>query len=151
MWTLGIAGVKCKDSGFTTRIYAIESDASAVALFDTAQIVLRSGNSFNGYSGSPNPFVDVSLIATVSSPSGRSFVVDGFFDGNGLGGSIGDVFKIRIFADEWGTWTWRTRSNIDSLNGKIGNFTCSGKLEGVFAQGPVVINPEWPRTFKYRE
>jgi hypothetical protein len=129
----------------------VGGNSSTVPLFDTAEIVLRSGISFNGNSGSPNPFLDINLTATLHSPSGRSFVVDGFFDGDGNGGSIGDVFKIRVFADELGTWTWSTRSNIDSLNGRMGSFTCSGILRGVFAQGPIVVNPKRPRTFKYRE
>lgn len=149
---LGITGVGCNGNGTTTEMIGTrESDGSTVALFDTAEIVLRAGTTFNGNSGSPNPFVDVKLTATFNSPSGRSYSVDGFFDGNGNGGPTGDVFKIRIFADELGAWTWSTWSSIASLKDKSGNFICSGTLEGVFAQGPVVANPKRPRTFMYRE
>ncbi|MFP5287473.1 MAG: DUF5060 domain-containing protein, partial [Thermoanaerobaculia bacterium] len=79
--------------------------------FDTAEIVLRSTSSFNANSGIPNPFTSVDLSARVTAPSGRAFTVNGFFDGDGASGTIGNVFKIRVYADEVGTWSWTTTSN----------------------------------------
>lgn len=122
----------------------------AVVRFDTAEIVLRADRTFNGATGTPNPFTDVTLTAQVTSPGGRTFTVDGFFDGDGLSGQSGNVFKVRIYADELGTWSWRTTSNNAGLNAKSGTFSCSGTLAGAFGKGPIVENPAKPRTFMYQ-
>lgn len=129
---------------------ALAPRAEAVSRFDTAEILLRSASSYNANSGTPNPFTAVDLTARVTSPSGRAFTVNGFFDGDGAGGAIGNVFKVRVYADEIGTWKWTTSSNTAGLNGLSGTFSCSGTLAGVFGQGPVVENPARLRTFKYQ-
>jgi hypothetical protein len=126
------------------------SPAAAVPRFDTAEIVLRSASSFNGNSGTPNPFTSVDLQARVTAPSGRAYTVDGFFDGDGASGAVGNVFKIRIFADEVGTWRWSTTSNTAGLQGQSGSFAVSGTLAGTFGKGPVVPNPARPRSFQYQ-
>jgi hypothetical protein len=122
----------------------------AVARFDTAEIVLRSAASFNASQGTPNPFTAVELTARVTSPSGRVYTVPGFFDGDGAGGTIGNVFKVRVYAGEPGTWQWTTTSNTAGLHGQSGTFFVSGTLAGVFGSGPVVENPTYPRTLKYQ-
>jgi hypothetical protein len=133
-----------------TLILAAPSPGAAVARFDTAEIVLRSASSFNASSGSPNPFTSVDLTARVTSPSGRVYTVDGFFDGDGAGGTVGNVFKLRVYADETGTWRWTTTSNTAGLHAQSGTFSCSGALGGVFGAGPVVENPARPRTLMYQ-
>lgn len=122
----------------------------AVARFDTAEIVLRSASSFNASQGTPNPFTAVDLTARVTAPSGRVYTVPGFFDGDGASGTIGNVFKVRVYADEPGTWQWTTTSNTAGLHGQSGTFSVSGTLEGVFGSGPVVENPTYPRTLNYQ-
>jgi hypothetical protein len=133
-----------------TLVLAAPSPGAAVARFDTAEIVLRSVSSFNANSGSPNPFTSVSLTARITSPSGRVYTADGFFDGDGAGGAIGNVFKVRVYADEVGTWRWTTSSNTAGLNALEGSFSCAGTLGGVFGTGPVVENPARPRTLMYQ-
>ncbi len=128
---------------------SLPSPASAVTRFDTAEIALRSTAFYSASQGNPNPF-DLVLSADVTSPSGRRFVVDGFFDGNGSGGAVGNVFKFRVYASEPGTWSWSTRSAVAGLNGQRGTFAVSGTLPGVFGQGPVVENPSRPRTYMYQ-
>ncbi|HWM90724.1 MAG TPA: DUF5060 domain-containing protein [Thermoanaerobaculia bacterium] len=125
------------------------SGSAAVLRFDNTDVVLRSSQTFDSRSGT-NPFTSVTLTASVGSPSGKTYTVRGFFDGDGEGGPAGDVFKLRLFADEHGTWTWTTTSNRAELNGKSGSFLCSGTLPGVFADGPIVINPAQPRVFRHR-
>jgi hypothetical protein len=132
----------------TTSAAAASPDT---ARFDTAEVVLHSAAVYDGGQGSPNPFTDVALTADVTAPGGRTFTVDGFYDGDGAGGQSGDVFKVRVFADEAGTWTWATHSNVPSLDGRTGTFLCSGNLPGVFAKGPLVVDPQRPRGFRYRE
>jgi hypothetical protein len=124
--------------------------AADVARFDTAEITLRASRSFDGLKGTPNPFTDVELRAEVTAPNGRRFTVDGFFDGDGASGSTGNVFKVRVFADQPGLWTWVSDSNDLGLDGKSGSFNCSGTLAGTFGAGPVVQDPQRPRSFKYR-
>ncbi|HKI02916.1 MAG TPA: DUF5060 domain-containing protein [Thermoanaerobaculia bacterium] len=133
-----------------TLAIATSRAGGAVSRFDTAEIVLRSTSSFNASAGTPNPFTAVDLTARVTAPSGRAYTVNGFFDGDGASGTTGNVFKIRVYADEIGTWRWTTTSNTAGLNGQSGTFAVSGTLAGVFAQGPVVENPAHPRTLMYQ-
>jgi hypothetical protein len=134
-------------NGFTT---ALTGSTATVTRFDTAQVVLRSTATYNGSSGTPNPF-DVVLTAQVTAPSGRRYTIDGFFDGDGASGQSGNVFKFRVFADEVGTWRWTTSSNAPGLNALSGTFSCSGTLAGAFGRGPIVDNPTWPRSFMFRQ
>jgi hypothetical protein len=93
----------------------------------------------------------VELTAQVTSPTGKIYTVDGFFDGDGQGGQSGDVFKIRVFADEPGTWSWTTMSDTAGLGGRSGSFECAGTLAGFFGGGPIEADPERPRAFRTRE
>lgn len=124
--------------------------SAAVLLFDTSDVVLRSNQTFDARSGT-NPFTSVTLTAQVTAPSGRVHTVHGFFDGDGAGGPVGNVFRIRLTPDEHGTWTWTTTSNRTDLHGKSGSFLCSGTLPGRFADGPIVVDPDRPRVFKHRD
>ena len=63
-----------------------------------------------------NPFIGVEFSAVFRNGD-RSFEPEGFYDGNG-------VFKIRFMPDREGTWTYRTKSNREALNGKEGQFVC---------------------------
>ncbi|HEY6553455.1 MAG TPA: DUF5060 domain-containing protein, partial [Vicinamibacteria bacterium] len=123
---------------------------AAVLRFDTADVVLKSSQAFDSRSGT-NPFTSVTLTAKVTSPSGKVYTARGFFDGDGAGGPAGDVFRIRLFADEHGTWRWSTASNRPELHGKSGSFLCSGTLPGAFADGPIAVDPARPRTFRHRD
>lgn len=131
-------------------LVAVRSEAATLR-FDTHEIVLPSAVFYDGAQGTPNPFTDVELTAEITAPGGRKIVVDGFFDGDGAGGQSGSVFKVRVFADTVGTWSWITQSNVPSLHGKTGTFSCSGNLSGTFGQGPVEQNPAHPRSFRHRQ
>jgi len=63
-----------------------------------------------------NPFIGVQLSAVFENGE-RTYEPDGFYDGNG-------IYKIRFMPDTEGTWTYKTRSNYDALNGKTGRFEC---------------------------
>jgi hypothetical protein len=125
--------------------------SAAVLCFDTAEITLASTASYNATQGSPNPF-DLDVSAQVTSPLGHRYTVAGFFDGNGAGGAVGNIFKVRIYTDESGTWRWTINSNVPGLNGRTGAIVVSPtRLAGSFGWGPVVENPHYPRTFMYQE
>ncbi len=125
--------------------------AASVLKYDTAEVVLHSSATYDGISGTPNPFTSVTLTLNVTAPDGRSFQVDGFFDGDGNSGAVGDVFKARIFLDQTGTWTWTSSSATAGLNAQNGQIVCSGTLAGAFAKGPLTIRGGRPRYFAYAD
>lgn len=133
-------------------LVALASTAAvhAVPCYGTAEVALTSAAFYNASTGSPNPF-DLVVTANVTAPSGRRFTVPGFFDGNGAGGAVGNIFKVRIYTDEIGTWSWTTTSSVPGLNGRSGTIAVSGKQAGAFGQGPIVENPARPRAFMYQE
>ena len=122
-----------------------------VPLYGTAEVVLHAGATFDGAAGSPNPFTDVTLVADVVGPGGAAIEVEGFFDGDGAGGSVGDVFRLRLFAATLGVWTWTTRSSVPALDGRTGAVTCRGTLAGVFGEGPIDVDSAHPRAFRRRD
>ncbi|HEX9792531.1 MAG TPA: DUF5060 domain-containing protein [Planctomycetota bacterium] len=54
----------------------------------------------------PNPFLDFRLEVEFHGPSGQTYRVPGFFDGDGAGGSAGSVWRARFTPDEAGSWHW---------------------------------------------
>ena len=71
-------------------------------------------------------FSDIKLTAKFTNKD-TSYVVDGFFDGNG-------IFKIRFMPEKTGTWTYVTSSNVKALNNRKGSFECipaSGSNHGI--------------------
>jgi hypothetical protein len=55
----------------------------------------------------PNPFLDYRLQVALTSPSGTTYDVPGFFAGDGYGGASGDVWLVRFAADQPGRWSYR--------------------------------------------
>ena len=70
-----------------------------------------------------NPFKDVQLNATFTSPSGKPVDFFGYYDGDGRGGQIANVWKLRFMPGEMGTWSYTCRFS-DGAPGKGGEFTC---------------------------
>ena len=77
-----------------------------------------------------NPYLDVELTARFAYKH-REIEVDGFYDGDG-------VYRIRFMPDTPGTWRYRTQSNVGSLKGTEGTFTCLPPGPG--NHGPVVVS-----------
>ena len=48
-----------------------------------------------------NPFLDVELNCSFMSPSGKEYVMPGFYDGDG-------IWKVRFSPNEVGTWSYKT-------------------------------------------
>jgi len=84
-----------------------------------------------------NPFIDITLTATVTPPSGEPFIIDGFYDGDGNGGQEGNVWKLRFSPSQVGVWKWTSHSNDDGLDNQSGRFQCveSGELGPIVADG----------------
>lgn len=57
-------------------------------------------------SSSPNPFLDYRLAVTATSPGGASITVPGYFDGDGNGKGVGNIWRVRFPTHEDGRWTF---------------------------------------------
>lgn len=85
-----------------------------------------------------NPYFDVRLQVQFTRPDQSQVIVDGFYDGVNL-------FKARAYCDTLGKWSYRTQSNLESLNNKKGSFAVlPSKLPGKLR-----IHPDDPRQFAY--
>jgi len=54
----------------------------------------------------PNPFLDYRMVVEFLGPSGQSYFIPGFFDGDGAGGASGDIWRVRFAPDEAGHWVF---------------------------------------------
>src|SRR2546430_1739138 len=66
----------------------------------------------------PNPYKTVTLQAEFRSPRHRTFLMPAFWDG-------GSRLVIRFSPTEPGDWDFRVTSNIESWNGKTGQFAAT--------------------------
>ena len=87
-----------------------------------------------------DPFYGIELEATFISPSGRQVTWWGFFDGDGQGGQIGEIWKIRFMPDELGTWNFGWRFSDESLSGS-GSFQAVDNIMNSRKPGPLRHNP----------
>ncbi len=92
----------CKRAGAAIRSPAVEG---AHRVWHPLTVTFR-GPEANETDNHPNPFLDYRLQVTLTGPSGQTYNVPGFFDGDGLGGADGDVWRIRFTPDEAGRWTF---------------------------------------------
>ena len=81
---------------------------------NTYEVVEESFTAKNTYD---NPYMDVDLWIDLNGPGGQHIRIPAFWDG-------GQNFKVRMMANEPGTWNWSTdNSTGDSgLDGKSGSF-----------------------------
>lgn len=54
----------------------------------------------------PNPFLDYRMQVFFRGPSGQIYNVPGFFNGDGQGGGVGDIWMARFSPDEPGRWRY---------------------------------------------
>jgi hypothetical protein len=95
----------------------------------------------------PNPFLDYRLQVTFTGPGGQSYNVPGFFDGDGIGGATGNVWRTRFSPDQAGQWTYsasfREGANVAiDLNPIAGTATSFNGASGFFNVAP--LNPSAP-------
>ncbi len=74
-----------------------------VITYRRKEIVLTGPSSVG--MGNPNPFL-IEAQVTFTGPTGQTFVVPAFYDGDGNGGMDGNVWKVRFAPDIPGTWTY---------------------------------------------
>lgn len=85
-----------------------------------------------------NPHFEVSFRVAFTRPDESTVVADGFYDGD-------KIFKARAYCDTVGRWSYRTMSNLESLDGRTGYFT----VKPSDLPGKLRIHPEDPRQFAY--
>lgn len=83
------------------------------------EVALKGPNTST--TASTNPF-KTSVNVTFEGPGGN-FTIPAFYDGDGKGGSSGNVWKARFSANQLGTWNFKSASGEASLNGYTGSFT----------------------------
>ena len=66
-----------------------------------------AGPSADAGDNEPNPFLDYRLQVAFTSPGGKRFDVPGFFDGDGKGGRVGNVWRVLFSPDETGRWQFK--------------------------------------------
>ncbi len=89
-----------------------------------------------------NPF-DTTFSAEVTGPQGTSFVLPGFFDGNG-------TWKVRVAPTAEGAWSLKTKSDLPALDGKTAAFTCIKNADPNI-HGVLRVDTEHPHHFVYQD
>jgi len=88
----------------------------------------------------PNPFLDLRLDVTFTKDN-KSYVVPGYFDTDGEGGTRGNIWKVKFTPDEAGTWdytvSFRSESDIavSTTPGKSAGFM-DGHTGSISIAGP---------------
>ncbi len=130
----GIPAVASDIPAVAGDVPAVAGDIQLWGRFETAIV--------NG-TGYANPFTDVTLNATFTRPGGGDVPFMGFHDGDGNGGQVGNVWKIRFMPDEPGPWTY-TFSWSDGTPGGGGAFNV---VESGLS-GPIVADGQLPKVWR---
>lgn len=97
-----------------------------------------------------NPF-DIELNCIWKKPNGiDSIIVPCFYDGNGVGGQDGRVWKCRLHLDTIGVWTYYTTGSGDAgLDGYSGDTLVIESLSS--EKGAIEVCPTHPYRMRYKE
>jgi hypothetical protein len=100
-----------------------ENDLGMIGTFKpwTKVEIILLGPDSDGMDPESNPFekeVDVEF----TSPSGQTYIVPAFFDGDGAGGMSGNIWKVRFSPETPGDWRFETSSQEVKLNSYVGVF-----------------------------
>lgn len=118
-----------------------------VVQYDTVDLSFSSHKTYSTVTPWFNPFTEIAIALELTSPSGKKRNVPGFYDGDGKGGLLGRIFKVRVCPDEPGVWRWRSQSNLPELDRLEGEFNVTDAIPGVFSQGPITILDSDPERF----
>lgn len=125
--------VTCFAVVMTSLLFVGSTFGLDVGKYDTFETNVMNYNSYS------NPFQNVTLNATFTSPSSQNTSVRGFYDGN-------NTWRVRFMPDQLGTWTY-TCTFSDGAPGKSGSFSCvAGNLHG-----PLKTNTATPLWFEHAD
>ena len=116
---------------------AAPAGTAATPRFEVAEAVLTSATTY------ANPFLDVTVTAEVTAPSGRQLTAPGFHDG-------GNVWRVRWAPDEVGEWryaTFASDTNNAGLHGRSGSVKCTASPHPGFIR----IHPQNPYAFAHAD
>lgn len=115
---LGFAGIVL--SLLVPPLAAQSGSVPAVPRWGEFEAAFESGRSYE------NPFQEVDLRVTFTSPSGATRTVDGFWDG-------GPTWRVRFSPDEPGDWTYATAARPEAdggLHARMGRFRVTAPAGG---------------------
>jgi hypothetical protein len=69
-----------------------------------------------------NPFL-IEMEVSITGPDGQVFLLPAFYDGDGMGGTRGNVWKVRFVPDAPGSWLFTSDSSQRELNRYQGTFS----------------------------
>jgi hypothetical protein len=102
---------------FLLAASTMASVAGEIHVWEKVELTFHAANHY------ADPYTNVTMWVDLHGP-GFNKRCHGFWDG-------GDVFRVRVLANQPGRWSWRSGSNQKDvgLNGKRGNFTTVGWTE----------------------
>jgi hypothetical protein len=86
-----------------------------------------------------HPIFDTDFTITFTRPDNTTVTTEGFYTGK-------NIYSARAYADQVGTWTWTTASNLRDLNTQTGNFSVIPSN----LNGQLTIHPQDPYQFAYQ-
>ena len=134
--TLVIAGNAALVVG-NLLVTAALAATSVTPRFDVFEVELTGTKSY------ANPFLDVTVAAEFTGPSGRKVTAHGFHDGS-------NVWRVRFAPDETGAWNYVTTAsdtNNAGLHQRTGSLTCAASAH----RGFIRIHPDNPYAFAYTD
>lgn len=115
----------------------IGAQAKNVPRYEIFEVELTSAKTY------ANPFMDTTVTATFTAPSGRKLMAYGFHDG-------GSTWRIRIAPDEEGTWRYTTTASDTSdsgLHNQSGSFRCTASSN----KGFIRVDPVFRYYFSFSD
>lgn len=97
----------------------LQNSIPDVYLYDFVEIDLNGPDSFG--MGTPNPFL-IDVFVTFTGPQGQTYTVPAYYDGDGVGGMDGSIWRVRFSPDDAGTWSYLSSSTEALLDGQSGTF-----------------------------
>ena len=101
---------------FGTICLEAQTVCGSTPAFSPCEVVFELSHA--DFTANPNPYKTVELHAEFRSPRHRTFLLPAYWDG-------GQRMVIRFTPTEAGDWDFRVTSNLDSFNGKMGQFSAT--------------------------
>ena len=116
--------------------------AADLGLYDTFEVQTTNNKSY----ANPFNYNQITFTLKLTAPSGKTWTVDGFYDGDGRGGQSGPIWKARFMPNEQGKWNYTT-SWSDNTSGDSGQFVVGPQANPlvhghVQRQGKYLVNDD---------
>lgn len=112
-WPVQLTVTELTDEGLKHRTHEVINVAGSAGQVSGALVawhpfeIAFEGPTCEEEGEDPNPFTDFRLVVELEGPGGQTYLVPGFYDGDGQGGGDGNVWKARFAADAGGVWSYR--------------------------------------------